>query len=241
MFSFFTRKESLLSTALLDGMTDIHAHLLPGVDDGVVTMEESIRTLTALARLGVRRMYLTSHVMDTTDTNYKALYQERFEELLSQKPADIELRLAAEYMLDMGFPVWRQEGLLAMNGRHVLVETSYMAPPPDLITLLYDLVLDGYNPIIAHPERYMYMVDSDYRDLKNKGCKLQLNLLSLSGHYGKRAEDMARILLKEGRYDHIGSDIHNWERYQKGIESIHIDKNEKKELTRLLENNHLVW
>ncbi|MDL2209123.1 hypothetical protein LJB97_05825, partial [Parabacteroides sp. OttesenSCG-928-O15] len=228
-------------TDLLDGMTDIHAHLLPGVDDGVATMEESIQTLSALARLGIRRMYLTSHVMDTTEANYKAIYQEGFDLLVPHKPAEIEIRLAAEYMLDMGFPARREEGLLTMADRHVLVETSYMAPPPDFINMLYDLVLDGYNPIIAHPERYMYMNNRDYRDLKDKGCKLQLNLLSLSGHYGKRAEDMARLLLKEGRYDHIGSDIHHWDRYQKGIESISIDKNEKKELARLLDNNHLIW
>ncbi|MDL2254954.1 hypothetical protein LJC38_00030 [Parabacteroides sp. OttesenSCG-928-K15] len=241
MFSFLTRKESILSAGLLVGMTDIHSHLLPGVDDGVATMEESLHTLSSLARSGIRRMYLTSHVMDTTAADYQTVYRKVFADLAAVAPEGIEIRLAAEYMLDMGFPARREEGLLAMAGGHVLVETSYMAPPPEFIQLLYDIVLDGYTPILAHPERYMYMEQADYLDLKGKGCKLQLNLLSLSGLYGKRAEDVAHRLLKEGRYDHVGTDIHNWERFQKGIEAIRLHKEEKKELQRLLQNNEKLW
>ncbi|MDH6342263.1 protein-tyrosine phosphatase [Parabacteroides sp. PFB2-12] len=241
MFSFFSRKERLSATGLLNGLVDIHAHLLPGVDDGVATMEESVRTLSALAGMGIRRMYLTSHVMDTTDAGYKAYYREQFEALKAVCPEGVEIRLAAEYMLDMGFAARREEGLLAMSGGHVLVETSYMAPPPDFIELLYEVVLDGYHPIVAHPERYMYMGDRDYRELKEKGCRLQLNILSLSGLYGRRAEEVARRLLKEGYYDHVGTDIHQLEKFQKALETITLHKTERQELERLVRNNDGLW
>ena len=222
----------------MEGMTDIHTHLLPGVDDGVETLEESLRTLAFLQDLGVERIFLTPHVMADLQANTPEALHTRYLELLRDSPSGLELRLAAEYMLDAGFISLMEKDLLAMPNKHVLVETSYLSPPPHFMKLLYDLSLAGYIPIIAHPERYLYMRESnDYRKLKDKGYKLQLNLFSLAGVYGIQAEHNAVSLLKQGLYDHVGSDIHQLEAYRESFESLSPAGSQFKELVRLVANN----
>jgi tyrosine-protein phosphatase YwqE len=219
-------------------MTDLHTHLLPGVDDGVETLEESLETLAFLQGVGVERVFLTPHVMADLQDNTPEALRERYRELLKASPSGPELLLAAEYMLDAGFMPLMDKGLLAMPNKHVLVETSYLSPPPNFMTLLYDLTIAGYIPIIAHPERYLYMRENnDYRKLKDKGYKLQLNLFSLTGVYGLQAERNAISLLKQGLYDHVGSDIHQLEAYQESLNKLSPTSSQFKELERLIANN----
>jgi tyrosine-protein phosphatase YwqE len=237
MCSLFRPKKNQ-ALRLLEGMTDLHTHLLPGVDDGVETLEESLETLAFLQSVGVERIFLTPHVMADLQSNTPEALQARYRELLKDSPSGLELRLAAEYMLDAGFISLMEKDLLAMPNRHVLVETSYLSPPPNLMNLLYDLTIAGYIPIIAHPERYLYMRETaDYRKLKDKGYKLQLNLFSLAGTYGIQAGRNAVSLLKLGLYDHVGSDIHQLEAYRESLSHLSPSASQFKELERLIANN----
>ncbi|MDR1356899.1 MAG: hypothetical protein LBJ58_04425 [Tannerellaceae bacterium] len=222
-------------------MTDIHTHLLPGVDDGVQTVEDSCRILHFMRDMGVERVYLTPHVMADLPANTVEALRSKYEAFIANRPEGMELRLAAEYMLDGKFASLADDGLLVMSGRHVLVETSYLSPPFSLKEMLYNLRIAGYQPVIAHPERYLYMRGSDYRNLKDQGCKLQLNLFSLTGAYGAHAERNAVYILKEGLYDHAGSDVHQFENYREGASSLSPAHSIARELERIVANNRTLW
>lgn len=237
---FFSRKK-IFPSVLPEGMTDLHTHLLPGVDDGVQTMEESLSALACLRNLGVEQIYLTPHVMADLPENTPRSLLVRYEALLKACPDRPQLRLAAEYMLDAAFAPSLEKGLLTMPNRHVLVETSYLAPPPDLAAILYGLTMAGYTPVIAHPERYMYMHERDCRLLKDRGCKLQLNLFSLSGAYGKQVGRNAATLLKQGLYDYTGSDIHRMASYREWLGALSPSRTQLAELMRLAGNNARLW
>ncbi|MDR1980050.1 MAG: hypothetical protein LBQ39_00335 [Tannerellaceae bacterium] len=226
---------------LLPGMTDMHTHLLPGVDDGIRSVTDSVEALTCLQRLGVERIYLTPHVMEDLPGNTPEALYARYRELVSACPPGLELRLAAEYMLDAGFARLTGKGLLTLSDRHVLVETPYLFYFPDLEHILYGLVLSGYIPIIAHPERYVYMEDTHYFQLKERGCELQLNLFSLAGLYGEHIRKRAFFVLKEGLYDYTGSDIHQLKTYTEFLKRLRLDRSQRKELERLIANNTTLW
>lgn len=199
-------------------MTDCHCHILPGVDDGIQTMDEALRALQKMSELGVREIWLTPHIMEDIP-NTPADLRQRFEELKSSLPPGGEgggLRLAAEHMLDTLFiqrladndllPYHRGEPCKTVA---LLVETSYFHPPMGLYDILANIRQKGYMPLLAHPERYMYMDDSDYRRLCDMDVKLQLNILSLAGAYGEAAARKACRLLRQGAYSCLGTDLHN--------------------------------
>ncbi|MDR1344618.1 MAG: hypothetical protein LBJ39_04620 [Tannerellaceae bacterium] len=222
---------------MFEGMTDIHTHLLPGVDDGVQSVEDSVRILHFMREMGVKRIYLTPHIMADLSANTPEALRSRYEAFLKECPDCPKLCLAAEYMLDGGFAPLINKGLLAMSGHHVLVETSYLSPPMGFNEMLYDLRIAGYQSIIAHPERYLYMRNNDYHKLKDQGCKLQLNLFSLAGAYGVNAERNAIYILKQGLYDYTGSDVHQLGNYREAIANLSPPKSLLNELRRLVANN----
>lgn len=191
-------------------MTDWHSHILPGVDDGVGHMEETLEILAEYERLGVKKVWCTPHIMEDIP-NRTTMLRERFAELQAAWKGAVELHLAAEYMLDNLFVERLTAGDLlpiGEKGDHLLVETSYFNPPMNLYNTLARIQSAGYYPILAHPERYTYMTDPEYEKLRSKGVKLQLNLLSLTGIYGQSAQQKARRLRKEGMYEFAGSDLH---------------------------------
>lgn len=239
MFDFFLGKSkgSMLSSGLLQGMTDIHTHLLPGVDDGAGSLEEAVEAIRALAGSGVKNIWLTPHVMDRMPEDYKERFKEQYALLYPLVPDGISIRLAAEYMLDACFLRHLENGLLPLGNNHVLVETSYAAPPLDLDGLLFKITLEGYTPVLAHPERYTYMSGRNYTRLKKRGCLFQMNLLSVMGFYGKTAEKKASALLGDGFYDFVGTDIHNLERFVKGATLRHLSRKKMNALRKLVENN----
>ena len=118
---------------------------------------------------------------------------------------------------------------------------SIMSPPPDLMEILYSLTLKGYTPIIAHPERYVYMTSKDYERLKAKGYRFQLNYLSLAGFYGKPAYIKAHELLKKQMYDYTGSDCHNLDKHRWGLAHLELTNSEIEMLSKLLANNKLLF
>lgn len=213
---FFKRHISLKDSGIFRGFTDWHCHLLPGVDDGVQTMEESLQILSLYEELGISEVWLTPHIMEDMPNRTEDL-KERFAELNTAYQGNIMLHLAAENMLDNLF-----EERLAKNdllplgndGKHLLVETSYFNPPMGLNNILLRIKSKGYVPILAHPERYVYMDEDDYRQLKAINILYQLNLPSLVGGYGVEVKKKAEWLLKNSLYDLTGSDTHRlavWE------------------------------
>ena len=235
----FKRKYNVVQSGLLRGMRDIHAHILPGVDDGAATATQSLEILDYLAQLGFREVWFTPHVMEDCPGNTPEALTRQFEAFRTRYAGPLSLRLSSEYMLDALFPDRLQTGLLPLGDkRHLLVETSYMFSPPDLDSMLLDICKAGYTPVIAHPERYGYMSAADHQALKEKGYAFQLNLMSLSGYYGTHARRVGEQLLEAGSYNYIGTDLHHLERYQPMLDSFKLSRRHLDLLAQLIENNN---
>ena len=187
---------------------------------GVQTMDEALEILAEYERLGVREVWLTPHVMEDIPNSTDGL-RERFAELQAAYKGKVELNLASENMLDRLFEERLQKDDLlpwGKDGKHLLVETSYFNPPMGLNNILLRIKAKGYYPVLAHPERYLYMRRDEYERLKSMDIKFQLNLFSLTGLYGKEAQKKANDLLKAGMYDYTGTDLHRREVLQSLLE-----------------------
>lgn len=241
MFAFLSSGKDLLKSGLLHGMTDVHCHLLPGIDDGVSSVEEARMGISYMESLGVKRMFLTPHIMFDLPDNNPLVLRDHFDSFVKSCPSSIEFRLCGEYMLDTAFAAQREMGLLTLGKTHVLVETSYLSAPIDLRSMLYDLMMDGFQPILAHPERYQYMKNEGVYALKREGYKFQLNLMSLAGTYGRNVMASAREFLEEGVYDFVGSDFHNQSVYTHALSRIHLTRSQLKSIERLLKQNEALW
>ena len=213
---FFSRTTTIAKSGVLCGFTDWHCHLLPGVDDGSRTMDETLRILASYGERGVSEVWLTPHVMEDMP-NTTAGLRERFQELREAYKGGIVLHLASENMLDNLFEERLTAGDLlpiGPEGRHLLVETSYFNPPMGLDDILNRIKSRGYFPVLAHPERYMYMDEDEYKRLRSTGVMFQLNLPSIAGMYGSQVRKKAEWLLRNGLYDLTGTDTHRlraWE------------------------------
>ena len=208
MLGLFSRKTSFIQSGLLKDAVDNHSHILPGVDDGVSTLEESLGILSFLEQCGLRTLWLTPHVMEDVP-NTTAGLKERFAMLQDAYKGPIRLRLAAEYMMDNLFEERLEEGDLLHHGDEmVLVETSTVFPPIGFWDILDRMMKKGYKPLLAHPERYRYMDRKDYDRLQSMGVLLQLNIPSVVGAYGESVQEKALQLLAQNRYIMLGSDCH---------------------------------
>lgn len=210
MWFFSKRSLPLDKSGVMSGFTDWHSHILPGVDDGIRTREEALRVLSHYEAMGVKKIWLTPHIMEDFPNETSKL-KDRFEELKSAWKGNVELSLASENMLDNLFEERLEKGdLLPIgdDGRYLLVETSYYNPPMNFKELLERVFSAGYFPLLAHPERYRYMNESDYRSLRERGVLFQSNFLSLAGAYGETARKKGEWLLKEDMVDVVGSDVH---------------------------------
>lgn len=198
-------------SSLLTGFTDHHSHILPGVDDGVKKMEVSLKVLERYKEIGIAEVWCTPHIMEDIP-NTTAGLQARFAELCEAYQGPIKLHLAAEYMMDALFEERLEQGdllKLGEEGNQVLVETSYFTPPMDMDKILLRIKQRGLYPVLAHPERYVYMNKERYTELKDKDIRFQLNLSSLAGAYGSEAKDKALWILKKDYYNLAGSDLHS--------------------------------
>lgn len=295
----FTKYYSILDSGFLEGGTDWHCHILPGVDDGIRSMESALEVLAYYEEIGIREVWLTPHIMEdvpNTPSDLRTRFAELHAAYLAQHgeaagaptgaPSDpaagapIRLHLAAENMLDTLFDRrFETRDLLTMvhhpsalehlaqsidnqhaetigstssahpdeapgaespatpgafpadtipgpHGDMLLVETSYFSPPMAFEDTLDEIRLKGLHPLLAHPERYVYMGRRDYRRLKENGVRFQLNLMSLVGMYGDDAADKASSLLLEGMYDFAGSDLHRLSPWQRAISDPCLTKKE---------------
>lgn len=231
----FSKKYSIASSGILQGLTDWHCHLLPGVDDGVRTMEESLQILSSYEHHGIKEVWLTPHIMEDIP-NSTAQLRTRYLELTTAYSGPIILHLASENMLDNLFEERLQQGdLLPIgdDGRQLLVETSYFNPPYGLHDILKRIKSKGYFPVLAHPERYIYMGQKDYQQLKQLGVAFQLNLPSLAGAYGTEAKRKARWLLEKGYYQYIGTDTHRQSSWEVIVQKQEIKKDAVKIISSL--------
>lgn len=242
MFSIFKRKDYLVDH--LQGITDIHNHILPGIDDGAANVEDSINLLLKYRELGITKCIATPHIMNdyypNTPLTISAALQELQRNLKeNEELKDFEVKYAAEYMMDQHFlELLEAKDLLTLKDNLVLVEMSYFQAPINLNEILFKLQTQGYKPVLAHPERYAFYHAKDfskYEDLKNRGCKFQINILSLTSHYGTNMQNMAFRLLENGMIDFIGSDTHRLQHLEK-LEKVTINKKYSQYLLKVIEN-----
>ncbi len=213
IFSFFKKEKKNIRGPVLK--VDLHSHLIPGIDDGSKSMEESLILLKGMEALGYQKIITTPHIMldayrNTPEIITKGLYLLR--EAAQEAGLTIEIEAAAEYYLDDGFEALLRKGnMLTINEKYLLFETSYFAKPMQLEEMIFAITSSGYIPLMAHPERYRYIKDplKEYERFKELGVLFQVNLNSFGGHYGKDAKDKANFLRKEGMIDFLGSDVHH--------------------------------
>jgi len=214
LFSRSKRVSAKVDFSLLKA--DMHSHLIPGIDDGAPDMETSLRLIRGMAELGYKKLITTPHIMWDMYKNNRDDILKRLDLVRAAVKAEelnIEVNAAAEYFLDDHVEelVKNNEPLLTLSDKMVLVEFSMAHPSMSLKDILFDLQMLGYQPVIAHPERYIYLGHSTdfYDELKDIGCLFQLNLLSLGNYYGKSVHGLAQYLIKKEYYDLIGTDLHH--------------------------------
>ncbi len=238
---FFNKKYTLLESDFFDGWEDRHSHILPGVDDGIHSMENSLAVLNYYEQIGVDDVWLTPHIMEDCPNEPYEL-KERFEELCeayakTEGGSKIKLHLAAENMIDSLFVKRLESGNLLTygdKGDELLVETSYAQAPYRFKLILQDIRKAGLTPVLAHPERYRYMEYDDYFTLHEQGVKFQLNITSLSGAYGPEPKARAEYLLEEGLYTYQGSDLHSLSAFKRAI----TEKSVRKRISRILNSEN---
>jgi len=195
--------------------TDIHSHLIPGIDDGSKTMEESVLLIREMHSLGYKKLITTPHIMSDYYKNTPEIILnglEKLKEAIAKENIDIEIEAAAEYMLDDGFKEKLKAGnLLTFGNNYILVEMSYMTEFPNLSTILFELQTEGYKVVLAHPERYNYWHHTfhKYQELRDRDVYLQMNINSLTGWYSPESRKIAKKLLENDMIQFLGSDLHN--------------------------------
>ena len=230
-----------LPERFFENACDMHSHLLPGVDDGFPTVEKTLEGLAFMERYGFKKLKLTPHLKLMLIESDSNIIEEEFNAFCKDhgNHAGVELSLGGEYMLDSCFLDRCDEGFLTLDKEQTLVlcETSYMMADPQMKEMIYEVMLKGYQPVMAHPERYNYASMPLYNRWKEKDYLFQLNLLSLAGAYGDPAKMKARELLNEGMYDYVGSDLHRIENVDRMISAIRLSTKETDRLLQLFENN----
>ena len=216
MLKWFSKKKIEVGLDPLDFSvlkTDIHSHFIPGIDDGSPDMETTISLIKQMQRLGFKKVITTPHVMsdfykNTSDIILKGLSDIRSE--LKVKNINMEIEAAAEYYIDFDFEQKiGKEKFLTFGDNYILVELSFMEAPKNLFDIIFKLQLEGYKVVLAHPERYVFFTMSDYEELVNRGCLLQINWLSIIGYYSPQIEYKTKGLIAADMVSFIGSDCHN--------------------------------
>ena len=194
---------------------DLHSHLIPGIDDGSKSMQESIELIVEFQKLGYTRLITTPHIMSHRYKNNSKIILDGLEILkkeLSKQKIDIQIEAAAEYYVDNHFiELLNNNDLLSFGDNYILFELSYSQQPLHLEQIIFDIQEAGYRPVLAHPERYLYFCKdfSKYERLKELGLFFQLNINSLSTYYSKVVQKTAYKLIDKGMINFLGSDVHH--------------------------------
>lgn len=212
MFGFY-KKKKVLKDIIPNDFVDIHSHLLYGLDDGAKSIEDTKFLIHELQNIGFTQFITTPHTTPLVWENTKEGILNQYEKVLGELSLkSSNLRVASEYLMDDSFlKRLETEKLLTLKDNYVLVEMSYINPPIQLYEIILELNSQGYQPMLAHPERYNFYKNdyASFKKLKQAGCLFQMNLLSATGYYGSGITDVADYLLKENMYDFVGSDVHH--------------------------------
>lgn len=211
MFNFFSKKRE---PQPLYFHTDIHCHLVPGIDDGSPDVETSLGLIEQMSQWGLNRIIASPHITygsfeNTPETIGKAF--ESLQKAVQEKGIPVQLGYSAENRIDDLFiKNFEEDNLLTLPGKVLLVENSFIQEPWNLNQLLFDIQVKGYQPVLVHPERYNYYYGKKgrYEAIHNAGTAFQVNLLSLTGYYGKEEKKIAEQLIDKGLVDYIGTDLH---------------------------------
>lgn len=246
MFGFFKRKNKVHDVPDRRLKVDFHSHLIPNIDDGVKSVDESIDILTELSKQGVEKVITTPHIINDLYPNTKEvikLGEAKVKEAIAHWKLNIQFEAAAEYYLDEWFVDHIEnepEQLLTFSNNHILVETNYMEKPHFMEQTIFNLRIAGYKVILAHPERYRYLIADfkQFEKLHDTGVIFQMNLLSLAGHYGPQIKKAAEFLVKNDWVDMVGSDIHKMG-HAKVLKQLKYRENYHRLMDRPLLNNQL--
>lgn len=240
MFSIFKSKPQLTSL-IPTNFIDIHSHILPGIDDGAKNVNDSNYLLDSMKKMGFQKVITTPHTMSNVWNNTTITINEAYNLVKQELPeisSTLNLNYASEYFIDEYFiESFKKQPLLTLKDNFVLVEMSYLNPPIPLHEYLFELQLAGYQPVLAHPERYVYYHHNfkDYEKLKKMGCLFQINLLSTVGYYGKEVAIAADKLLQAEMINYAGSDIHHKQHIESFKRKIIIKST--RPLEKVIENN----
>lgn len=217
--SLFGRKKNEPDAELLKDYsllhTDFHSHLIPGLDDGAESEEESVKMLQGLSSLGFRKVITTPHVMsDYYKNSPEAIHagRDRLRTLCAENKIDLQIEAAAEYYLDEGFTArLGKEKFMTLGDQYLLFEISYINPPDHIMRAVFDMKVNGYKPLLAHPERYPFWYNrfEVFEELKEHDVFFQINTISLSGYYGPVAKKIAERMIDAGMVNFAGSDMHH--------------------------------
>jgi protein-tyrosine phosphatase len=221
IFSLFGKKKEKQKVPKLT--VDLHSHLIPSIDDGSKSMEESLTLLRGMEALGYEKVITTPHIMFDAYKNTPKMIKDGLTSLRQSakfEGIEVEIEAAAEYYLDEGFyDHLHCDDVMSIKGKYILFETSYVSKPLQLEELIFQIGAAGYTPLMAHPERYRYVRNplKEYGRLKELGVMFQVNLNSFGGHYGKDAKKKAGFLSSEGMIDFLGWEVHQ----KKKVETLH--------------------
>lgn len=192
---------------------DLHSHLIPGIDDGSKSIEDSVQMIRALKDLGFNKIITTPHIMSDYYRNTPDIIlsgRDKVREALAKENIDIPFDAAAEYYYDEYFvDILKKQKLLTIADDYLLFELSYLTKPTGVREIIFEMQMKGYKPLLAHPERYPFLKLSEYEEYKQAGCLFQLNVLSLTGHYGSQAKQIAEQLIDHNLIDFVATDLHH--------------------------------
>ena len=209
--------------------TDMHSHLIPGIDDGADTLEASVELIKGMKEMGYKKLITTPHIQgefyrNSPETILPGL--DRVKRELKKQNIQMEMEAAAEYLIDDKFEEKYKSGnILTFGNKHLLIEFSYFNEHPNWQQYIFDLQIDGYKIILAHPERYSYFFRNfrKYEEIKDRGVLFQININSLTGYYYKKKKKIAEKLIDEGMVDLVGSDMHN-QQYLAALQKARYEK-----------------
>src|SRR6476620_5973498 len=236
MFSFLKKTRNIVPDLSFIS-ADMHSHLLPDLDDGLKTLDETITFINELYTLGYRKLICTPHIISDIYPNNPETILSKLElvrSTLKKANIDITIEAAAEYMVDLEMEKYISSGepLLTFGNNLILIEMSYIGASPNIKQVIFQLRLRGLQPVLAHPKRYIFYHNDfeNYHRFVDLGCLLQANLLSFLGYYGKPVKMIAEKLLKSKMIDLLGTDIHH-ERHLAALKELAS----KKEFYKIME------
>ena len=224
MLNWFSnkKKEKLHSIDFSVIKTDVHSHLIPGIDDGAPDLNSSIKLIKELVGLGFKKIITTPHIMSDIYRNSSENILTGLKELqkeIQKQEIHVKIEAAAEYYIDFEFEQKiKNRNFLTFGDNFILIELSFSQSPHNLFEIIFKLQLEGYKVVLAHPERYGFLNKKNYEELINRGVLFQINLLSLTGYYSTQIQSKAEELIANNQVSFVGSDCHNMRHAQLYIE-----------------------